>query len=469
MKSFLFMFVACTAVFAFAQAEPGAFAPLDETSAEVDMSEDAASKVQEFLDEKGWTEGDNAKADGSTFIVSVGYGTIAAPPSHPSYNASRPRAFAKAMLDAKAQMARYLEQTLAVAVESSYAEQGASGDPTPQEQMAAALNAMPDDSLIGKGKRYLHAKMDSLLSKEGVDTSAQREKAQADYAAAAAKAKQLAATETFKRAIGATATTYISGLQAFYTIEAQSKGDNGEIGVVCIWSPALAETAASLMNGKVPTSLRKGKKSIREQLPSDTKVLLSTFGVQQKIDENGQLVLVSYAQNAARTSNKRAERAAYSKAQLDASAQIRAFAGEAVTTNEAMSEAEQSLDYDIEGQLPDYRDESAYNQYQQSVAKALPINGIKVVKRWSAKHPVSGNTVYGVICTWSPAGAAFARQVKSSVEASAKVGAEGRRTIGSSDTAIVGRGGVTSAKKVNKEAENKTLLNSGDEGDEDAF
>ena len=172
MKTPLLFAALCAATFALAQAEPGAFAPIDETSAEVDMEEDATSKVQEFLDAKGWTEGDNAKSDGSTFIVSVGYGTIAAPPSSPSYNASRPRAFAKAMLDAKSQMARYLEQTLSVAVEMSYAEQGASGDPTPQEEMAAALNAMPDDSLIGKGKRYLHAKMDNLLSKEGVDTSA---------------------------------------------------------------------------------------------------------------------------------------------------------------------------------------------------------------------------------------------------------------------------------------------------------
>lgn len=465
MKTFFATLAVCTAVFAFAQAEPGSYAPIDETSAEIDVEEDATAKIQAFLDGKAWTEGDNAKADGSVFIVSVGYGTIAAPPSHPSYNASRSRAFAKAMLDAKAQMARYLEQTLSVAVEMSYAEQGASGDPTPQEKMAAALNAMPDDSLIGKGKRYLHAKLDNLLSEEGVDVAAQREKAQADYDAAAAKAKQLAATETFKRAIGSTATAYVSGLQAFYTVEAQGKGENGEIGVVCVWSPALAETAAAMTNGKVPTTLRKGKKPIREQIPTDTNVLLSTFGVQQKIDENGQLVLVSYAQNAARTANKRAERAAYSKAQLDASAQIRSFAGEAVTTNQAMSEAEESLDYNLEGQLPDYRDESAYNEYQQSVAKALPINGIKVVKRWSAKHPVSGQTVYGVVCAWSPAGAALAREQKATIEASAKDAAEGKRSIGLPAT----KAAPAPAAKVNKEAEGRSLLNSGDEGDEDAF
>lgn len=471
MKPFLFMFVACTAVLAFAQAEPGAADALAEPTVELSMDEDVRSKIQEFLNEKRWTWGKNIKADGSEFFVSVGYGTIAAPPSHPSYNASRPRAFAKAMLAAKAQMARYLEQTLSDEVESWYSEpnQGPRGEPTPQEQMAAALSAMPDDSLIGKGKRYLHAKMDNLLAKEGVDISALRENAQADYAAAAAKAKQLVSTETFKRAIGVTAASYIAGIQAFYTVEGRGLGKNGEIGVVCICSDDLAETAASLTTGEVPPASRKGKKPIREQIPSDTNTLLTTFGVQQKIDENGQFVLVSYAQDAARSPNTRAVQAAYDKAQAVASAQIRDFAGEAVAINETRDEAEESSDYNVKGQLPDYSDESAYLQYQKSVAKALAVNGIKVIKSWNAMHPISGQMVYGVICAWSPKEAAFARQLKSSIEASARDGAEGRRTVGSSGTAAAGQGGATSMRKINKDAESRTWLNSGDMGDEDAF
>ena len=465
MKPFFVTLAVCSAAFVFAQAEPGSYAPIDETTAEIDVEEDATTKIQAFLDEKGWTEGDNAKADGSVFIVSVGYGTIAAPPSHPSYNVSRSRAFAKAMLDAKAQMATFLEQDIAVAMERTYTEQGAGGAKTPQEQMADALNSMPDDSLIGKGKRYLHKKLDNLLAAEGEDLSEQRAKAQADYDAAAAKAKQLASTETFKRAIGATATSYIAGLQAFYTVEAQGKGENGEIGVVAIWSPALAETAAMLTDGKIPNAVRKGKKPIREQIPTDTDVLLTTFGVQQKIDENGQLVLVSYAQNAARSSSKTAQREAHRKAQLEADAQIRSFAGEAVTTNAAMEEAETSMDYNLEGQLPDYSDESSYSRYQASVAKALTINGIKTIKPWTAVHPVSGQKVYGVIRAWSPSGAAFARELKASIEASAKGAAEGRRTIGASAT----KAAPVSATKVNKEAENKSRISSGDAGDEDAF
>ena len=453
MRPLLCAFAACAATLALAQAEPGAFAPLEETSSEIDAAADATQKLQAFLDSKGWVEGCNAKSDGSTFIVAMGVGTIAAPQGSPSYIASRSRAFAKAMLDAKAEMASYLEQTVATATLTTYAEQGAGGDETPEAQMAKALNAMPDDSLVGKGRRYLHKKMDNLLAAEGEDVSAQRAQAQADYAAASEKAKRLASTETFKREMGAVATALVSGLQAFYTTETK-----GEIGVVAIWSPALAETAEALAGGAVPTALRKGKKPIREQLPADAE-LLSTFGVQQKIDENGQLVLVSFAQAAARTANKRAERAAYSKAQLEATAQLRAFAGESVTTNQAMSDAEESRDYDLDGQLPDYRDESAYGEYQKSVSEAMTLQGVGVVKRWSAIHPIGGQKVFGVVCTWSPAASAAAKQAKAAMQSAAQGGA------------APGKAAPAGARPaVNKSAAaEKAFDNSGAVGDEDAF
>ena len=65
--------------------------------------------VQEYLDAKGWTEGQNAKKDGSRIYVSTGYGTILAPLEDISYSDSRVNAYNKAMLDAKTKMARYLE------------------------------------------------------------------------------------------------------------------------------------------------------------------------------------------------------------------------------------------------------------------------------------------------------------------------------------------------------------------------
>ena len=460
--------VTCTAVLALttmlsAQSDPSGAMPLEETGAQISADTSAQSQIQAFLDSKGWTEGENSGKNGP-FIVTTGVGTIAAPPNHPSYAASRPRAFAKAMLAAKSNMSRYLSVSISTAVMSKYQEANNNTTPTPQEEMAAALAAMPPDSLIGKARAYTGAKLDNLLRKEGVSVDVQREAAQAAYAAAAEKAKQLAATEEFQRSVNSTSTALISGLQAFFTVEGfDPETKQGEIGVVAIWSPVLAETAASLTSASVPAAFKKGKKSIKEQIPTDTAILLSTFGVQQKIDENGNYVLVSYGQSAARTSNSRAKNAAYNKARLDADGQIRSFAGEAVVCSDALSEAEQSLDYNLEGQLPDYNDESSYNEYQQSVGKNLEINGITTIHRWTAVHPVSGQTVYGVVRMWSPVSGMKARQNKANIESPAKDGAAGRRSVApvSPVTAQSGSAANTST--------GSPMLNYGSQGDEDAF
>ena len=422
--------VTCTAVLALttmlsAQSDPSGAMPLEETGAQISADTSAQSQIQAFLDSKGWTEGENSGKNGP-FIVTTG--------------------------------------SISTAVMSKYQEANNNTTPTPQEEMAAALAAMPPDSLIGKARAYTGAKLDNLLRKEGVSVDAQREAAQAAYAAAAEKAKQLAATEEFQRSVTSTSTALISGLQAYFTVEGfDPETKQGEIGVVAIWSPVLAETAASLTSASVPAAFKKGKKSIKEQIPTDTAILLSTFGVQQKIDENGNYVLVSYGQSAARTSNSRAKNAAYNKARLDADGQIRSFAGEAVVCSDALSEAEQSLDYNLEGQLPDYNDESSYNEYQQSVGKNLEINGITTIHRWTAVHPVSGQTVYGVVRMWSPVSGMKARQNKANIEASAKDGAAGRRSVApvSSVTAQSGSAANTST--------GSPMLNYGSQGDDDAF
>ena len=160
-------------------------------------------------------------------------------------------------------------------------------------------------------------------------------------------------------------------------------------------------------------------------------MLLSTFGIQQKVNEKGDYVLVSYGQSGARNDSSRSAQAAYDKAALQARAQIRQFAGETVSVSEAQDQAEETLEYD-NGALPDYNDSSSYEQYQQSVAAKMKINGIMTVKKWNATHPVSGKPVYGVIMSWSPADADFARSMKKTIEATAKDGAAGRRTVPSS-------------------------------------
>lgn len=421
---------------------------------------DASTLLAEYLDSKGWTEGANHNKSG-LFMVQTGIGAIQAPPTHPSYNDARGRAFDKAMLDAKAKLAKSLEEEISVAVETAYVEPSKEMK-GPEKELALAMANMQDDSIFGKAKMLIHKKLDNALKEEGYDTEAAKAAGEAKVAELRAKLESVSSKDSFQKAIKAGATSAISGAQAFYTIEV-AKGKRAEVGVVMIWSPKLGEMASSLVTGK-PVPGTKAKKPIREQLTADKQTLLSTFGIQQRIDEKGEYVLVSYGQSCARTDSSRAAQAAYDKASLQARAQIRQFAGETVAVSEAQSQAEETLEYD-NGALPDYNDSSSYEQYQKSVAAKMKINGIATVKKWNAVHPISGRTVYGVVVTWSPSAAEFARGVKKEIESTAVDGAAGRRTVASGSS--VPTSNASGAVQPRPTATER--IKSGADGDEDAF
>lgn len=446
---------ACGAAFAAEESVEDA-APEAAISEEV---KDASSLLTEYLDSKGWTEGANQNK-GGVFMVQTGIGAIQAPPGHPSYNDARVRAFDKAMLDAKAKLAKSLEEEISVAVETAYVEPPKEMN-GPEQQLAKAMAEMPDDSIFGKAKTLIGKKLDNALKAEGYDPDAAKAAGQSKVDELRAKLESVSSKDSFKKSVRAGATSAISGAQAFYTIEVV-KGKRAEIGVILIWSPKLGEMASSMVTGK-PVAGVKPKTPIRTQITNDSKVLLSTFGIQQKIDENGDYVLVSFGQSGARNDSSRSAQAAYDKAALQARSQIRQFAGETVSVSEAQDQAEETLEYD-NGALPDYTDSSSYEQYQKSVAAKMKINGIMTIKKWNSVHPVSGKPVYGVIMSWSPKTAEFAREMKKTIEATAKDGAAGRRTVPAVQAATQRQSTQSVAKPTATEN-----VKGGAAGDDDAF
>ena len=140
-----------------------------ESAPEASVGDEAAveqKSVQEMVDAylaaKGYSEGENAKG-GKPFYVSVGYGVIQAPLDSRSYIDSRVNAYNKAMLDAKAKMAEYLELAIRTETEHDYAEGNFGGNE----------EAERDELSIGsKIKRLVVAKLDDALRAEGLDPDA---------------------------------------------------------------------------------------------------------------------------------------------------------------------------------------------------------------------------------------------------------------------------------------------------------
>lgn len=444
----------------YAQAEPGAPSPDSPMEAQFVEEEDVNTALQAYLDSKGWTEGRNTKGD-SYFVLVTGVGDVAAPPTHKSFIPSRMRAATKAMLDAKSNLATYLEQDIETAASFSTVEPPQDLEPSVEEELEMRKQQLneferQDNSICAKAINLIHTKLDNALADAGFDQSARKAKTQAEYDALQAKVKEIVGKDSFKQSIKASAATLISGLQAIYTVECK-----GAIGVVAVWSPLLAEMASSMTTG-ASVANRAPKRPIKEQIPTKADTLVNTFGVQQKIDENGALVLVSFAQEGAVSKRRQAEQNAYNKAQLQADGMIRNFAGEAVSTSSALEAAEETTDFG-DYAPPDYRDQSSFESFQKAAGAKLKVNGVRTIHRWKAIHPVSGQTVYGIVRAWSPGEAAVARELKAKIETEAADGAAGRRTIPSASR---------SAKKA--EAPRPTVDQEdyhvgGAAGDDDAF
>lgn len=391
---------------------------------------DVDAMMDEYIASKGWVEGLNEKG-GKRFFVAKGTGVIQAPRASQHYIDSRVNAYNKAMLEAKKAMVEYLGVEIATETSKEYAE-GSAVSPTPTEGQEVA----------GKLKQFLYAKLNKSLASEGIDP------VKDPAAAKAALGKQLN-SEKYRKMISTMAQAKVLGLQAACTFEGSPSSGKGEIGVVAIWSDKLQQMASSLVTG-APVPAVGGKRPIAAQVSSDPKVLMSTFGVQQKIDENGDLVLVGFGQAGAISESKMSANAAKTKARQAAMAAIREFAGEQVAVATDTLNAETAEEF--EGGAEVYANESAMKEKIKAAAGRMNIAGIAPLRNVKCKHPLNGKTVFVCVVTWCPKQAGQARQLKASMARPSVAPVAGAR----SDAPAV-------------QAPTGPLNNQGQGSDEDAF
>ena len=430
------LFAAGLSLVAFAQMEPGT-PPETSFDNKPAISEEKSLNdvLEDYLNSKKWKYGENKKADGSLFFVATGSGVIQAPRTDNNYTTARVAAFDMAMLAAKQQMAEYIGSVISTSVSRTY-EEGNFEITGLQED---------DSSTVAKAKMLLQAKLDKALRAEGIDP----DKAKKEAVAEALK-KQIN-SEAFQKTVNSVAQTFISGLQASKTFEISPANTKGQIGVVAIWSPKLQKMAEVMaVGGTVPAGIP--KKKIEDQIPSDPEVLLSTYGVQQFLDENGNLTLVSYAQAGALSDSPTSVKAARDKAEADARGTIRQFAGENVLVVSEMTNAQTAKEF--ENAADEYSNTSRFQEKIKAVADGMKISGITPIKKWQAKHPLTGKMVYGVISIWSPTSAANAQSL-------------GKMLNNRPKPADANDSKSTSEKE--KEAQGKSFEGSGAAADDDAF
>ncbi len=393
--------------------------------------------INDYLNNKGWNEGENIKSNGSKFYIGIGTGAIQPPLSHPAYLQARINAFEKAFLVSKLNLVESLGTAISSETTKSYQE--GSFDETKQSEKHR-------DSIIDKLRKLTHTKLDKMLRAEGVEPEKASDK-QVEKALA-----KIASTEQFRKFTKTVAQTRISGAQVLKCFEGPGEGKGYGIGVILVSSDTLREMASAIYTGKKPQA-KAPKAPIIKQIPADTAVLMGTFGIQQKIDQNGDLVLVAYAQAAPKTSSSNSISMAYRKAKTSGMGYLRQFAGENYkTTNDALN-AETTNEY--EDETKEYENQSAYKEMIKTVSESLTISGIQQIKKWNAKHPLTGKKMVGVVLAWSPKSSAQAKQLRNEMN---KIPAQRPDSTGTQP-----------AYQGKQQLDHEGMTSSGAEADDDAF
>lgn len=428
----LLMTALCAVFAGYAEAQDSAPAPEAVTQEKCAIDEkDVDAMMDEYIASKGWHEGLNVK-NGKAFFVAKGTGVIQAPLNHPKYIDSRVNAFNKAMLEAKKAMVEYMKVMIGSVTLKEYGE-GAAVSPEPTEEQ----------KLEDKLQQLLYAKINKDLAAQGIDPIK-------DPVQAKKELGKMLNSEVYLKIVASAAEAMVVGMQACCTFEGTPKSGKGEIGVVAIHSDKLQRMAFSLATG-VPVPRVAGKSPIAAQVSSDPSVLMSSFGVQQRIDENGDLVLVGFGQAGGVSESKMSARGAKSCARQNAMAAIREFAGEQVAVATVAVEAESAEEFASGAEV--YMNESAFAERIAAVADAMNIEGIAPLRNMSAKHPLNGRTVYVCAVTWSPKQAMMARRLKQSGANPVAPNAQNGSAGGAASPSTGG----------------KAFNNQGDSADEDAF
>jgi len=387
---------------------------LDQVQAEAGSSEvlqqDCEGRVRDFLASKGWTEGSNF---GGQLMVAKGTAAIRAEPGQTGYPLARKLAFSRALLDAKKQIAEYLNVTISRVIAESIVEPNRSDAWKQVEAAHAETSKSVELSLYDKSMMILHDELDREIASRdiAVDDPEMKEEVEEQLSIVIAESR-------YSDVITSMAQNEVSGLTAFKTYECQPSDGQGEVYVVCLFSEKTRKMASALL-GRNQGPVRgevEGKARLLEQLP-DANMLACTYGVQQRIDEYGNVTLLGFGHGVPRTTSNESMKTARRKAQMDADGEIRSYAGELVAVNSVADQAEtfREMEDALGVQSAIYESADSFNEATSTVAEKLDISGITTLWAGEVSNPITGEKSYLVIRQWSPASSGRANVLRSTL------------------------------------------------------
>lgn len=351
--------------------------------------------------------------DGSYAVFLTGIADIKADPDNPNFIASRRIAYDNAVLNAKANFAKFLERKVRGEISFRVKE----GDFPAKEDLQSNSIGNTVMDYVEKANMLLMAKLDSALEEQGVDVqSIQEESAEreAKLKEAAELAEKTLSSAEFSRAIELTANRFVAGVQILGVFEDFSPGETkGTIAVAAVYSDKTLKIAQAMLRNNpslapAPNILNPGM-SIEETIKDMGKGLLTFQGAKLITNEKGEPVILSFAHSHLPKDTTRSKMNAIEKADLTADQYIDQFVGEMTSAFAKLEESETFLDL-VDGEHYNYEEGFATNQAAKFGGS--PVSGVYKIVDWVQPHPLTQQKIVGVIKAWSPTSAVLSGLAK---------------------------------------------------------
>ena len=365
----------------------------------------------DYLDKKGWSEGDNASRKGSKFYVGVGVDSSGIDVSRTSYIDGIQNAFIRAQMNAKTAIAESQAKVIQSEISNEFVQAFKEGKKPVNVIQAKDEEAQTyeDLSMYQKMKVLIHQRLDETITQDNKDKIGEDERALQQ------EVDGILNQNVFQDSVSATASSNIRGMKVVYSnLSAKPNSSRTTVCNVVVWSENFVKYADAMATGnfKVLSNPKKKKKPLKDQVKKGDSLMV-TFGTFMDRDENGDMAILSYAQSALKTNSPNSQKAAFNVAKLKAERAIIQFRSENVEVAEKIETFEVTTEK-IDGMVDTYSEENIDRRQKASASGTL--QGAKVVHRWIKKHPVTGKGVAGMVVAWNPSSANFSKSMKETLE-----------------------------------------------------
>ena len=364
--------------------------------------------------------GQNFKPNGDEFWMQTGQAQISGPVGGENYINERMNAYEKAVLDAKRKILAGMK--VEVAREVSYQLLG-------PEQKAALKAAAPaadkqkitqyEDkrdfgSAVKKSLELLNRDLDQKL-KETEPAAPEPAPRSLDQAVEQKKRK---VGERFSDTINASAMSQLYGIRRIFVLDNSPKGSDikGTVCAAVVYSDTTRRIADAMQAqdpSLLPATNQPGPPLVMQipdkSTPEGLNALVTTMGVDSRVDENGNYWLISYAiAGPAVEGNTMAQLAARQMAYERARAGLRTYMGE-IATMKSLTDLDSKSDVFGKGDEA-YTFNNNFDYQVKSASELASLVGVVDGDDFAATHPETGNEVIGAYVLWSSSTMAGAKK-----------------------------------------------------------